>query len=77
MANSLSNGDRAIIKDIAYVAAKAITEELAKTFKSELKLHEAVCPAKKTISRLWVLLLGVAIGSGGGVATVMKLFKVF
>lgn len=74
---SLSEGDRAIVKDIAVEAVGAIRDELIRSFNVQLELHAATCPAKKTLNRLWVLILGVAIGSGGGFATVLKLFKVF
>jgi len=77
----LDEGDRAIVREIAFEAAEVIKSEVIKTLKTELRLHQAECPAIKAIARwpkqMIFLVIGVGLGSGGGVAALLKLLKVF
>jgi len=77
----MDEGDKAIIREIAFEAAKVIKEELTNGFKIQLELHAAQCPAKTAISRwpkqVWFLVIGIAVGSSGGVVGLLKLLRVF
>ena len=46
---SLTDGDRAIVREIAFVAAKEIATELTSTFSKQVDLHSATCERAKTV----------------------------
>ncbi|KKM05147.1 hypothetical protein LCGC14_1757060 [marine sediment metagenome] len=77
----MDDGDKAIIREIAFEAATVIKESLIEHFATQLDLHSAQCPAKEAVGRwpkqMILLVAGVAIGSGSGVAWLLKLLKVF
>lgn len=77
----LSEGEKAIIREIAFEAAGVIKDELAEHFKTGIRLHQAECPATKAAARwpkqIWFLVIGIAVGSSGGVVGLLKLLRVF
>lgn len=79
--DDMNEGEKAIVREIAFEAVAVIKEELIKSIENHIELHQATCPAITATNRwpkqLWALILGVGIGSGGGVAMILKLFKVF
>lgn len=77
----MTEEEKAVIKDIAFEAARVIKVELVNGFKMQLELHKAQCPATESVRRwpkqIAFLIIGVAIGSGSGVLGLLKLFKFF
>ena len=73
----LNEGDKAIIKDIAFEAVTVIKEELVSSFRDQIVMHELTCPGNRAINRLprniIFLAIGIGLGSGAGVAAVVKL----
>lgn len=69
----LDEGEKAIVKEVVAEALKLFKEELAKMFEQQIKLHAATCPGKK----MWLLLIGIALGSGVGSALGWKLISLF
>ena len=76
----LDSGDKTTIREIAFEVSAVIKEELTNGFRLQLELHTAQCPAKKAVEywpkQIRFLIIGVAIGSGGGVAVLLKLLRV-
>lgn len=44
-------GDKAIIKEIAFEAAKVIGDRLEERFIEKIKLHQAECPVKDEVAK--------------------------
>lgn len=77
----MDEAEKALIREIAFEAVTVIKNELTEHFATQIELHAAKCSAKEAVAR-WprqviLLVVGVAIGSGGGLAAILKLLKVF
>jgi len=74
----LDEGDKAIIREIAFEVAVILKRELKNARDEAIKIHALECPAKDAIKRwpkqITFLAIGIGIGSGGGVALIIKLF---
>ena len=78
MNNTLSEGDRAIVREIATEAAEVINRRIEKEIDQAIRLHQATCPGASFPIRLKLLVVGVGLGSGllsaGTIAGLAKLF---
>lgn len=77
---ALNDGDKAIVREIAFEASKVVAEELGKAMATKLRLHSLSCPAVKTVERWRMMLIGgilggAIIGSGSAVG-LLELFKI-
>ena len=69
---SLSAGDLAIVKEIAYEVSNIMKEDIKETIQTAIEKHTLTCPATKNVSansRVKPLLLGAVAGAalaGGG-----------
>ncbi len=81
----MDEGEKAIIKAIAWEVGDALMEKFEEKLQTKIKLHSLACETTKTVNK-WsgqakTLIIGIAIGAAlvgsGGTVGIMKLLKVF
>ena len=73
MGETLSEGDRAVIKEIAREVAREMSSELKVSVQQMIRLHQAECPGASFPFRLKLLIAGIGIGSGALSAGIVRL----
>ena len=71
---ALTEGDKAIVKEIAYEVSNTIVERLEKAMDERLALHVSSCPHGEKVKKFKAMMLGVGIGlmaAGGGLTYVV------
>lgn len=74
---SLDDGDKAIVREIAFEVAGVLKEELTDGFKTQIELHTSRCPAVEAVKQwpkeaksfskgfiIGLVLGGIALGTG-------------
>ena len=74
---ALSEGDKAIVREIAFEAAEIIKGELSGSFKMQMELHQLSCPAVEAVKQwpkeaksfskgfvVGLILSGIGLGTG-------------
>jgi hypothetical protein len=59
---SLTEGDRAIVREIAFEVAKVANEESDKRLANAIKVHGLECPTAKRVRDTYMLTKGFIIG---------------
>lgn len=77
MSDRLTDGEQALIRQIAQEVAKEVASEMCKRIDQALRLHQAECPGAILPGQLKLLVVGVAFGSAalsaGGVVGILRL----
>ena len=86
----LGEGDRAIVREIAFEVATVMKAESRKSLENAIKMHGLECPAKKAIAEwpkqakifsrgfvLGLVLMAIILGGVSGVAAVKIIQLIF
>lgn len=77
---SLTDGDKAIIKNMGFQVGEIISKRLREEWMRDLEDHQLKCPTMNTVRTWKILAVGVFIGGllvgGGATATILNLLKI-
>jgi len=78
MNNTLTEGDRALVREMAREVAETMARQIAAQVRQMIRLHQAECPGANMPMRFKMIAIGVGLGSGllsaGGVFGLLRIF---
>ena len=63
MSNTLTTGDKALVREIAREVAEEIAGRLEENMEQRIRLHQAECPAAKLPWKIKAFAIGIGLGS--------------